>query len=678
MPKIIIDEKEIEVEDGLTIIAACDIANIEIPRFCYHEKLAIAGNCRMCLVEVEKAPKLVASCAMPVTEGMVIRTNSKKVEEARKSVMEFLLINHPLDCPICDQGGECDLQDQAYKYGNGASRFHENKRSVEDKDFGPLIQTHMTRCIHCARCVRFAEDIAGTSDLGITFRGEEAQVESYVKGMLKSEISGNIIDLCPVGALTSKPYEFKARNWELKKTESIDVLDSMCSNIRIDSMPFEVMRILPKRNDYINEEWISDKTRFAYDGLKYQRLDRAYVRDNGRLQEVDTDFAINKIVDKLSITDSSKIAAVSGLLSDCESIFMLKKLMNAIKCDNLAFIGDEYGIDKNNYLFNSSIDGIEKADICLLIGVDLRNTLPVLNARVRKSFLENNLAMYSIGDINDQTYPVEILGSNPSIISEILNKQNYFSKILEKAKRPMIIIGNGVYRRNDSRAILSKIHEMVEIYPNLVNKDEGWNGLNVLHTHSGPINALEIGFYSSKSKLGLQEIKENIKSGKINLVYLLEADEFEEDDFKGCFVIYHGHHGDKGAQIADIIIPSSAYTEKNSIYINLEGRAQETFKAIDSPRNTEYAYKLILQIMHGLNLDCKLNDLDGIRKEMSELIPSIKNLEKIIRRPFIKFTHNDNIIQKEITIPDSNFYMTDIISKNSQNMARAYKARLSK
>jgi NADH-quinone oxidoreductase subunit G len=676
MPKIIIDEKEFEVEDGISIIAACDSANIEIPRFCYHEKLAIAGNCRMCLVEVEKAPKLVASCAMPVSEGMVIKTNSKKVEEARKSVMEFLLINHPLDCPICDQGGECDLQDQAYKYGGGASRFNENKRSVEDKDFGPLIQTHMTRCIHCARCIRFAEDIAGTSELGISFRGEHAQVQSYVKGMLNSEISGNIIDLCPVGALTSKPYEFKARSWELKKTESIDVLDSMCSNIRIDSMPFEVMRILPKRNDFINEEWISDKTRFAYDGLKYQRLDSAYVRNNGKLEPVEIDFAINKIVQKISTIKPSEIAAISGILSDCESIFMLKKLMIGLKCDNLSFIGDNLGIDKNNYLFNSSIEGIDKADLCLIIGADIRNTLPVLNARLRKAWLENDLQIYSIGEISDQTYNVKSLGRNLSIIAEIINKNHNFAKILEKAEKPMIVIGESIYNRKDSEAILSQIHELIDIYPNL-NKED-WNGFNILHKHSGPVNAMELGFYSKKSDVNLSKIIQNAKLGKIKFIYLLEADEFSDGDFEDCFVVYQGHHGDKGAQIADIILPSPAYTEKDALYINLEGRPQESYKAIDGPGDSEYNYVLINKIMEGLAIENKAKTLNEIREEIFKNYPSISKLGKIVKRKFVKFTSDQKIIDEDIQIENINFYMTDIISKNSQTMARAYKERLKK
>jgi NADH-quinone oxidoreductase subunit G len=676
MPKIIIDGKEIEVEDGVTIIAACDAANIEIPRFCYHEKLAIAGNCRMCLVEVEKAPKLVASCAMPVSEGMVVKTNSPKVEEARKGVMEFLLINHPLDCPICDQGGECDLQDQAYKYGKSDSRFHENKRSVQDKDFGPLIKTHMTRCIHCARCIRFTEDIAGISDLGIIFRGEHAEIETYVNGIVNSEISGNIIDLCPVGALTSKPYEFRARSWELKKTESIDVLDSMCSNIRIDSTPSEVMRILPKRNDEINEEWISDKTRFAYDGLKYQRLDTAYIKNGKSLQEVETDFALKKVAEKLKSIDPSELAAISGLLSDCESIFMLKKLMNSLKCDNLGFIGDEFGIDKNNYLFNSSIEGIDKADLCLIVGADIKNTLPVLNARIRKAKIHGNLDVYSIGYIADQAYPIKNLGNDPHIISQIANKTHDFSKILESAKNPMLIIGEAIYKRKDTEAILSKIHEIMSAYPNFVT--EKWNGFNVLQTHSGPINALELGFYSKKAGMNYKKIIKNSSSGKIKLVYLLEADEFDDNDFKNCFVIYQGHHGGRGAGIADIILPSPTYTEKDSIYINLEGRAQETHKSIDGPGSSECGYSLIQKIMKILNIDNNFSNLIEIRDEMSKLSKSLQNLGKLKKPSFTKFKSDKEISSSEIVSINKNFYMTDIISSNSQTMARAYKNRLKK
>ena len=666
MPKLNIDGKDIEVNDGTTLIQACEAANVEIPRFCYHEKLAIAGNCRMCLVELEKSPKLVASCAMPVAEGMVVKTNSKKVEDARKGVMEFLLINHPLDCPICDQGGECDLQDQSYKYGKANSRYEAKKRAIEDKDFGPLIKTHMTRCIQCTRCIRFAEDVAGTNDLGAIDRGEEMKVVSYIEGMLDSEISGNIIDLCPVGALTSKPYSFKARNWDLTKTESIDVLDSICSNIRIDSKPFEVMRILPKRNDAINEEWISDKTRFAYDGLKYQRLDSAYIRNKGKLEKVDLEFAVIKLVEKLQEYKPNEIAAVSGLLSDCESILMLKKIMSSLGTHNLSLMNSPFAIDQSsrqNYLFNTGIANIVKSDLVLLIGADIRNSLPILGARIRKAYLENNLKVYSIGKIKDQTFPVEYLGDDPQFIQEIANKKGRFAKILSKAKNPMIIVGGGIYQRKDSEAMISSIHDIIFSYSNFIRPD--WNGFNVLHTNTGTINAIELGF----AKKHINDIYQDVKSGKIKLVYLHGADELKDGAFDNIFVIYQGHHGDQGAEIADIILPGAAYTEKDATYINLEGKAQKAYRAIDPPGSAREDINILGMIMKEMGI---ADFPPTINKVQEEVIAYIDSSDNKIER----FYSTKKLLKKPIKVRENNFYMTDVISKNSINMSRAWNLKL--
>ena len=510
MPKLTIDGKEIEIEDGLTVMQACEYAGTEIPHFCFHERLKIAGNCRMCLVDIEKSPKPVASCAMPAAEGMIVHTNSPRVKKAREGVMEFLLINHPLDCPICDQGGECDLQDQAFKYGKPSSRYSENKRSVKDKNLGPLVKTEMTRCIHCTRCIRFSTDVAGVPEMGAIGRGEHMEITSYLEKTLTSELSGNIIDLCPVGALTSKPYAFKARSWELESTESIDVMDAMGSNIRIDARGLEVMRILPKLNEDINEEWLSDKARFSYDGLKNQRLDRPYVKKNGKLQEASWDEAMGVVAS--AGPQLGKIAALAGTTAPCETMFLLKKLLAELGsnlCDANQF-GYKFDLSaRGNYLFNTTIAGIEMADFCLLVGANPRQIAPVLNARIGKMVREGALTVARIGEVDDQTYKIMELGDNVEAVIQrslrgdvgIQKKSNKeldglsshspmtdsLSALLSKAKNPMIIVGDGVLTRPDAHAILSALH-------GLMPPRENWNGFNILHNHASMVGALDLGF----------------------------------------------------------------------------------------------------------------------------------------------------------------------------------------
>ncbi|HJN04198.1 MAG TPA: NADH-quinone oxidoreductase subunit NuoG, partial [Alphaproteobacteria bacterium] len=494
MPTLTIDGTEITVENGLTVMQACEQAGVEIPRFCYHDRLSIAGNCRMCLVEIERSPKPVASCAMPAADGMVVLTNTESVKKAREGVMEFLLINHPLDCPICDQGGECDLQDQAMAYGRGSNRFAENKRAVRDKNLGPLVKTIMTRCIHCTRCIRFASEIAGVPELGAIGRGEHMEITTYVEGALTSELSGNLIDLCPVGALTSKPYAFSARSWELTKTESIDVHDAVGSSIRVDSRGQAVMRVLPRPHEDLNEEWISDKTRFAVDGLARQRLDRAYVRDQGKLRAATWSEAFARIADRVRGVEGSRIAALAGDLADAESIYALKGLMGSLGSANLDCRLDGAALDprvRASYLFNTTIAGIENADACLLVGTNPRWEAPLINARLRKRYLMGGFPVGVIGPAVDLTYRTESLGAGPETLAGILAGNHSFARTLEAADRPMIVLGQGALTRPDGAAVLATGRAVAEKFGMVRN---GWNGFNVLQTAAARVGAMDIGF----------------------------------------------------------------------------------------------------------------------------------------------------------------------------------------
>lgn len=670
MPKLTIDGKEITVEDGITVIQACEQLGIEIPRFCYHSRLSIAGNCRMCLVEMEKFPKPVASCAQPALDNMVIHTNSPMVRKAREGVMEFLLINHPLDCPICDQAGECDLQDQAMAYGKGESRYREEKRTVLDKDFGPLIKTEMTRCIHCTRCVRFITDIAGVPDIGAAYRGENMEIVTYVEKAVSSELSGNIIDLCPVGALTSKPYAFKARSWELEKTESIDILDAVGSNIRIDSKGMEVMRILPRLNEDINEEWISDKTRFACDGLTKQRLDSPYIKRNGKLVKATWDEAYEVIVNKIGQLESQEMAAIAGDLIDVESMLALKDLCSNLGVKSLDCRQYNEKIDiknRSDYLFNTTISGIEKADFCLIIGANPRKEAAILNARIRKSYL-NGLKIALVGSKVDLSYKYDYLGSELSILQEILSGTHKVSAQLRNAKNPMLIIGSQVVSLEDGAGIITLAKMIAQKY-NFIS--DNWNGFNILHVAAARVGGLDIGFVPQKDGYNVSQILSNAANGTIKLVYLLGADELDFSKLGDAFVIYQGHHGDKGAHKADVILPGCAYTEKNATYVNLEGRVQRTYRAVHAPGNAKLDYQIIIDLAEKLDKPLEYKTLAELRDKMVKIAPHFANVNNIMETAFIAAENEFSCNTKTIEYKDSSYYLTDPISRASVTMSKS-------
>ncbi len=674
MPKLTIDGSEIEVEEGLTVMQACEAAGIEIPHFCFHERLKIAGNCRMCLVEMERAPKLIASCAMPVSEGMVIKTDTPKVKKSREGVMEFLLINHPLDCPICDQGGECDLQDQAFKYGKGKNRYTENKRSVKDKNLGPLVKTEMTRCIHCTRCIRFSTEVAGVPEMGAVNRGEHMEIASYLEKTLTSELSGNIIDLCPVGALTSKPYEFTARSWELEKTESIDVMDAVGSNIRVDSRGLEVMRILPKLNEDINEEWLSDKARFSYDGLKVQRIDTPYIRQNGKLVEASWDEAISKIVENIGYIKGESIAAIAGTMVNAESLFLLKKMLGTLGSKNVDANQFGYRIDstsRSNYLFNSGIAGVEKADICLLVGANPRQVAPVLNARIGKMVRNGHMHVARVGTEDDQTYSIEELGEELASLESILAGKGDFAKKLQDASKPMIIVGDGVLTRSDSHGILSLLHDIAEKY-DVVSSE--WNGFNILHNHASMVAALDLGFYSGKNGCGTSDILKATKEGKVKTLYLLAADDINVNEIdKDCFVIYQGHHGDASASRADVILPEAAYTEQDGIFVNMEGRPQYARAAISPLGQARESWDIITYLAKRLDVPIQADSLAAVRDMMAKENIIFANIDEIIPTNFVPFKSSVKLLKKGVQKVEMNYYMTDPISRASVTMARCTK-----
>jgi NADH-quinone oxidoreductase subunit G len=674
MPKLTIDNKQIEVDEGLTVMQACEVAGIEIPHFCFHERLNIAGNCRMCLVEMEKSPKPIASCAMPVAEGMVIHTDTPVIKKAREGVMEFLLINHPLDCPICDQGGECDLQDQAFKYGRTGTRYSENKRAVLDKNLGPLVKTQMTRCIHCTRCIRFATEVAGVPEIGAVGRGEHMEITSYLEKALTSELSGNVIDLCPVGALTSKPYAFKARSWELEKTESIDVMDALGSNIRVDSRGLEVMRILPKLNDDINEEWISDKARFSYDGLKNQRLDQPYLRKNGKLIAVTWKEAISAAAGKIDDCGKGEIGAIAGTTVSVEAMYLLKRLLAHFGSRAVDANQFSYKIDtssRGNYLFNTGVSGIEEADFCLLIGANPRLSSPVLNARVGRRVRSGDLVVARIGEKDDQTYPIYELGSDSDLLEDILNGKGEFSLKLKDAKNPMIIVGDAVLVRSDGFAILSKIHEIVKKYK-IVNQD--WNGFNILHNHASMVGALDVGFIYGKKGRGAARILKKTRDNKIKVLYLLSADEINMNKIgKDTFVIYQGHHGDAGASRADVIFPAAAYTEESGIYVNMEGRPQKSRAAVPPPGMALANWKIINNLAEELKSSFAIHSLRGLREDMEKDIYILSQVDEVIPSEFTNFVSKDEIKASAIEKIKNNYFMTDAISRASVTMARCTK-----
>jgi NADH-quinone oxidoreductase subunit G len=677
MPKLTINGVAIEVDPGITVMQACELAGIEIPRFCYHERLSIAGNCRMCLVHMERAPKPIASCAMPVGDGMVIETNTPEVRKMRQGVMEFLLINHPLDCPICDQGGECDLQDQAMGYGTDRSRYKENKRAVKDKDLGPLIKTTMTRCIHCTRCIRFATEIAGIQEIGATGRGENMEVGTYIEKTLTSELSGNMIDLCPVGALTSKPYAFTSRSWELKKTETIDVMDAIGCNIRVDTRGAEVMRILPRLNDDINEEWISDKARFSYDGLKRQRIDQPYVRIDGKLKPATWDQAFTKIAKKLEQTKPERIAAIAGDQADCEAMLALKDLMELLGSTNIDCRQDGAYLDPSiraGYLFNSTIAGIDEADACLLIGTNPRIEAPVLNARIRSRSVKGNFSIGVIGVLQNSaknlTYDYKHLGNDINSLMSLSEKNHSFSRLLKKAEKSMLIIGQGALRGPNGGKILS-IARTIANDCNMINEKIGWNGFNVLHTAAARVGGLDLGFLPSREGYDLEGILNAAESGNIDILYLLAADELDMNRLNNPFVIYQGHHGDAGAHHADVVLPGCAYTEKSATYVNTEGRVQRTQVAAFPPGDAKEDWTIIRALSSVIGKKLEYDDLNQIRSKLIETNSVFLNIDEITNSNWGEFGEkelptNSSNLKSSI----KNFYMTDPISRASTTMAQ--------
>jgi NADH-quinone oxidoreductase subunit G len=636
---IFVDGKEIEVPQDYTLLQACEAAGAEVPRFCFHDRLSIAGNCRMCLVEVKGGPpKPVASCAMnvrdlrpgPNGEAPEVFTKTPMVKKAREGVMEFLLINHPLDCPICDQGGECDLQDQAMAYGVDASRYAENKRAVEDKYIGPLVKTIMTRCIHCTRCVRFTTEVCGVADLGLIGRGEDAEITSYLENALSSEMQGNVVDLCPVGALTHKPYAFQARPWELKKTESVDVMDAVGSAIRVDTRGREVMRVLPRLNEAVNEEWISDKTRYIWDGLKTQRLDRPYVKTGGRLAAASWGEAFAAIADKVAASKPERIAAIAGDLASVEEMFALKALMDGLGSANLDCRQDGAALDpalgRSSYLFNATIEGIEDADAVLIIGSNPRIEAPVLNARIRKRMRMGELPVGVIGQQADLTYPTTYLGAGPDTLSELVAGKHAFAKVLKKAQRPLVILGQGALSRPDGAAVLAAAAELANAVGAVT---EDWNGFCVLHTAAARVGGLDIGFVPGEGGKGTAGIQQAASASEIDVVFLLGADEVDMTAFGDAFVVYLGTHGDRGAHRADVILAGAAYTEKSGTWVNTEGRVQLGERAGFPPGEAREDWAILRALSARLGKALAFDSLDELRGALYAAHPHMAAIDAI-------------------------------------------------
>ncbi|MGA8399162.1 MAG: NADH-quinone oxidoreductase subunit NuoG [Stellaceae bacterium] len=671
--KLTIDGQETEVEPGTTVLQACQGLGIEVAHFCYHERLAIAGNCRMCLVEQERAPKPIASCAMPVAPGMVIFTQSEKAKKARHAVMEMLLINHPLDCPICDQGGECDLQDQAMAYGFDRGRYVENKRAVADKNFGPLVATEMTRCIHCTRCIRFLTDVAGVEELGATGRGENMEIGTYIERALGSEMSGNIIDLCPVGALTSKPYAFNARPWELRKTESVDVLDAVGSNIRVDSRGASILRVLPRLNESVNEEWISDKTRFAVDGLTRRRLDRPYIRRGGKLVEADWREALDLVADRLKGTPGERIAAIAGDLCDAESMFALKELLGGLGATSLDCRQDGAKIDaacRAGYLFNTTIAAIDEADACLLIGANPRWEAPIVNARLRKRYLAGGFKIAAIGPALDLTFPVEMLGEGGDTLAALGQGDNgegdHGWAGGFKDKKLMVIIGSGAIARADGGQVLGAARALVE---SVGHVRDGWNGFNVLHRAASRVGGLDLGFLPGAGGRDVAGILGGCRDGAVEILYLLGADELDLADAGSAFVIYQGHHGDRGAARADVVLPGAAYTEKDGTYVNTEGRAQLGRRAVFPPGEAREDWTIIRALSGALGKPLPFNSLAELRAKMRAAHPSLMETDVLTPSAWGAFGAVGPIAATPFVYPVTDFYRTDPISRASPTMA---------
>ncbi len=678
MAKLKVDGKEIEVPDHYTLLQAAEEAGAEVPRFCFHERLSIAGNCRMCLVEVKGGPpKPAASCAMgvrdlrpgPNGEAPEIFTNTPMVKKAREGVMEFLLINHPLDCPICDQGGECDLQDQAMAFGMDSSRYKENKRAVEDKYIGPLVKTIMTRCIHCTRCVRFTTEVAGISELGLIGRGEDAEITTYLEQAMTSELQGNVIDLCPVGALTSRPYAFQARPWELTKTESIDVMDAVGSAIRVDSRGREVMRIMPRINEQVNEEWISDKTRFIWDGLRTQRLDRPYVRRNGRLSQATWAEAFAAIREAVSRTSADRIGAIAGDLAAVEEMYALKQLMASLGSANIDCRQDGAALDPSlgraSYIFNPTIEGIEQADAVLIIGSNPRFEASVLNTRIRKRSRMGDLPVGVIGDMGDLRYDYEMLGAGPETLKELADGKGKFFSVLKKAKRPLIIVGQGAVAREDGFAVLGLAARLATAVGAV--SDE-WNGFAVLHTAAARVGGLDIGFVPGEGGKSAGEML-----GATDVLFLLGADEFDMAATGSAFVVYIGTHGDAGAHRADVILPASAYTEKSGTYVNTEGRVQQTNRAGFAPGDAKEDWAILRALSDVLGHKLPFDSLAQLRARLHAEHPHLAEIDEISAGNPADIANvarlGGTIGREGFVSPVADFYLTNPITRASAVMA---------
>ncbi|PKP72564.1 MAG: NADH-quinone oxidoreductase subunit G [Alphaproteobacteria bacterium HGW-Alphaproteobacteria-6] len=671
MPKLIVDGIEVEVENGATLLQACEEAGAEIPRFCYHERLSIAGNCRMCLVEVEKSPKPVASCAMPAADGMVVHTKTEQVKRAREGVMEFLLINHPLDCPICDQGGECDLQDQSMAYGVDGSRFHENKRAVEEKYMGPLVKTVMTRCIHCTRCIRFSQEVAGVPELGAIGRGEDMEITTYLEHALTSELSANVVDLCPVGALTFRPFAYTARPWELKKTESIDVMDAVGSNIRVDARGPEVMRILPRLNDDVNEEWISDKTRFVWDGLKTQRLDTPYVRENGRLRAATWDEAFAAIAARLKGVDGRRTAAIAGDLACAESMKALKDLYTSLGSPNIDCRQDGAKLDASHrgaYLFNTTIAGIDDADAILLVGTDPRKEAPIVNARILKRARAGGLKVGVVGPRADLTYDYDYIGAGPQSLKDL----GSFGDVLKSASRPMIVVGQGALTRHDGSAVLA---EALALAKSVGALSAEWNGFNVLHSAAARVGGLDLGLVPGEGGRNVEGILDGASKGEIEVVHLLGADEIDMNRLGEAFVIYQGTHGDAGAHRADVILPGAAYTEKNATWVNTEGRVQMSRRAVFPPGSAREDWTILRALSAVLGKTLPYDDLAAIREAMTADAPHFATADIVVPAGAMPDLPQGALDAAPFETPVRDFYMTNPIARASAVMAECSAGR---
>ncbi|CAD7032840.1 NADH-quinone oxidoreductase subunit G [Pseudorhizobium endolithicum] len=678
MAKLKVDGKEIEVPDHFTLLQACEEAGAEVPRFCFHERLSVAGNCRMCLVEVKGGPpKPAASCAMgvrdirggPNGELPEVFTNTPMVKKAREGVMEFLLINHPLDCPICDQGGECDLQDQAMAFGMDSSRYTENKRAVEDKYIGPLVKTVMNRCIHCTRCVRFSTEVGGVSELGLIGRGEDAEITTYLEHAMTSELQGNVIDLCPVGALTSRPFAFTARPWELGKTESIDVMDALGSAIRVDTRGREVMRIMPRVNELVNEEWISDKTRFIWDGLKTQRLDRPYVRRDGRLQAASWGEAFAAIKAAVSATSADKIGAIAGDLAAVEEMYALKELIRSLGSENLDCRQDGAALDPSlgraSYLFNPTIEGIERAGALLLIGTNPRLEAAVLNARIRKRWRRGDFPIGVIGEGGELRYDYEYLGSGPDSLSELINGSGSFIETLRKAKNPMIIVGQGALSRADGAVILSAAAKLAG---SIGAVTEEWNGFGVLHTAAARVGGLDLGFVPGANGVGAADMLANM-----DVLFLLGADEMDFTRKGAKFTVYIGSHGDNGAHHADVILPAATYTEKSGTWVNTEGRVQMGNRAGFPPGEAREDWAIIRALSDVLGKKLQFDSLSALRSQLYAAYPHFADLDEIAVgdvAPVAALGQKGGEMSKSaFASPIKDFYLTNPIARASAVMA---------